>query len=226
MLTTTGALFRPFLAIFLAVVLFHEPLVSHAQQTIHVGLLTSTSGSVWVTPESSAAVDMAIADIAALGSLLPGYSLQLVRKDTQCTAGPGVKGFFELLTDTSRPVVGFVGPACSSVAKPVTQAAQLFHLISVSMGAGSMDLIDKARYPRFMRTYPNFGQVVAAPLSLAKHFGWRRMGVLTEKDASGISGIIEKTATMAAAAGIEVTTKTIIDPGLPEVVAQALYIVF
>ena len=130
--------------------------------TLNVGYLAPFSGEWKGGPGMEAGIKLALSDMNKDAALLPGHTLERVKKDTTCSKGKGVSDLFELLSDKARPIVGLIGPGCSGVAMPVSSTAGLFNLVTLSASAGSVSLSDTSSYPYFMRVVTSHGSYVPA----------------------------------------------------------------
>ena len=120
-------------------------------------------------------------DVNADPSTLPGFDLRRMTVNGGCAAAPAVKALFEMISNTSTPLVGVAGPGCSISSKAVTVTASIFNLATVSGSAGSSELSQKNLYPYYLRTVaPDIAWVPAA-VDLFAVFGWTRVAVIGER---------------------------------------------
>eukprot|EP00947_MAST-08B_sp_MAST-8B-sp1_P000913 g913.t1 len=152
---------------------------------------------------------MALEDVNARADILPSYTLERIAADSLCSAGQGLFGMFQWVSDTSRPIVGVLGPGCSSVAIPLSKTAGLFNLVSLGHAPGSITLSDKNEYPRFLRTYPHHGMMVPPAMAVIRHYKWQRIGILTERH-DVHRGITDFMVKEAFADGIEVAYQSLL----------------
>ena len=120
-------------------------------------------------------------DVNADPSTLPGFDLRRVTVNGGCAAAPAVKALFEMISNTSTPLVGVAGPGCSSSSKAVTVTASIFNLATVSGSAGSSELSQKNLYPYYLRTVAPHIAWVPAAVDLFAVFGWTRVAVIGER---------------------------------------------
>ncbi len=163
-------------------IMLHLALLScivDANTVINIGYLAPFSGAWSGGAEMEEGVKMALEDVAADPTVLPGYELRRLMRDTQCDPGLALKHLFDLL-NLHEHVLGLIGPGCSGPAKEVAGPAPLFHRVVVGQSPGTMSLSDKKRFPGFLRTYPHHGNRVPVLLRLCRFFGWTRLAVVAE----------------------------------------------
>ena len=100
-------------------------------------------------------------------------------------AGRGSTSELYVYTDKTNPVVGILGPGCSSVAVNLASTAALFNYVvfSASAGLGALGT-DKSVYPTFLRAIAGHEATFVPPImALFEHFNWKRIGIVSEMSA-------------------------------------------
>ena len=138
--------------IFLCLAMISQAYANTATQqatTIKIGGLFPLTGALSAGGvERRAAAQMAVDNINANDSLLSGYTLELVVKDTATDPANGEAMAKEL---AAAGVVGFVGAAASSVSKAIAAVAEQNKIPQISYSSSDPDLSNKTNYPYFMR---------------------------------------------------------------------------
>eukprot|EP00731_Ephydatia_muelleri_P020698 Em0013g425a len=128
------------------------------------------------------AADMAIRDINSRSGLLPGYRLMYDSvRDSQCQNDIALDAFFQGIQ--SDPVkLAVIGCGCSVATEPVAAISHHWNISQISYFSASTALSNRSRYKKYFRTNPSFVIEPPAFLSMIKHFGWRRIGFLTQNE--------------------------------------------
>lgn len=98
--------------------------------------------------ERNAAARMAVDNINANDSILNGYTLEMIVRDTQTYPTAGAAAAQEIIADGA---VAIVGAASSAVSKAVAEVAAPNKIPQVSYSSSSPELSNKTEYPYFMR---------------------------------------------------------------------------
>ncbi len=137
--------------------------------------------------EREAAFRMAIQEINANDSLLNGYKLVPVVKDTATDPSTGAQVAGEVI---SQGVVGIVGAASSSVSKAIASGpAKTNKVPQISYSSTNADLSNKSVYPYFLRVVPPDSVQGFAVANIVKEFGWKQVATLATSDDYGAGGI-------------------------------------
>ncbi|KAH3817973.1 hypothetical protein DPMN_119558 [Dreissena polymorpha] len=115
-----------------------------------LGLLPIT-GKGWVGGAAvKLPVKLALEDIRANGSILPGYNITYDFIDSQCSPGIAVYRMFEKF-HTEPPYHMVLGDGCSTGSEATSQVSYLWNLTQLSFGSSSPILSDRTRFPKFYR---------------------------------------------------------------------------
>ncbi|CAH1785979.1 unnamed protein product [Owenia fusiformis] len=131
------------------------------------------------------AVQMAIEQVNANRTLLPGYELEVIVEDTQCDMAVGTKLLFDMF-HKSPPVMLF-GGACPQVTGPLAQTTVPWEMAQLSYADTDPGLSERDRYPYFFRTVPSDIDLYPAVLALLKHYNWTRVGTIYQDSSKGYS---------------------------------------
>uniref|UniRef100_UPI00398F7BE9 gamma-aminobutyric acid type B receptor subunit 2 n=1 Tax=Pristiophorus japonicus TaxID=55135 RepID=UPI00398F7BE9 len=111
---------------------------------------------------------------------LPNTSkLVLEWYDTECDNAKGLKAFFDGIKYGPKHLMIF-GGVCPSITSIIAESLKEWNLVQLSFAATTPVLADKKKYPYFFRTVPSDNAVNPAVVKFLKHFGWRRVGTLTQ----------------------------------------------
>ncbi|KAH3769086.1 hypothetical protein DPMN_170333, partial [Dreissena polymorpha] len=115
-----------------------------------LGLLPIT-GKSWIGGGATKLpVKLALEDIRANGSILPGYNITYDYIDSQCSPGIAVYRMFEKL-HTQPPYHMLLGDSCSVCSEATSQVSHLWNLTQLSPGSSSPILSDRIRFPKYYR---------------------------------------------------------------------------
>ncbi|XP_053206531.1 gamma-aminobutyric acid type B receptor subunit 2-like isoform X2 [Panonychus citri] len=124
------------------------------------------------------AVNLALKHINADPTILSGYTLDIVPKDTECDPAVGMKAFFDMIHGDPKKLILF-GDACTSVTDPIAKASKFFNLIQLSY-ADTHPMYTSESYPNFYRVVPSEAAFNPARLALLQRFNWTKVGTLYE----------------------------------------------
>uniref|UniRef100_A0A671QWL8 Gamma-aminobutyric acid type B receptor subunit 2 n=1 Tax=Sinocyclocheilus anshuiensis TaxID=1608454 RepID=A0A671QWL8_9TELE len=80
-----------------------------------------------------------------------------------------------------KPVMIF-GGVCSSVTSILAQSLEGWNLVQLSFAVTAPSLANKRRFPNFFRTVPSGIAVNVALVRFLRHYGWSRVGTLTQRE--------------------------------------------
>uniref|UniRef100_H2ZG56 G-protein coupled receptors family 3 profile domain-containing protein n=1 Tax=Ciona savignyi TaxID=51511 RepID=H2ZG56_CIOSA len=123
------------------------------------------------------AAKMAVDDVNSRDDILPGYKINLVKKDSKCDAGLGTRKFYDLLQD-QRIFTLLTG--CSSVSTPIAESAYLWNVNVLAYGASSPALSNRSRFPSFFRTHPSANLQNPTRIKFFQMFDWKRIGIISQ----------------------------------------------
>ena len=164
---------------------------------LKVGYLVPMTGSWDIGTAMASAVPVALEEIEQRG-LFAGFSVQMIWKDSGCSAGTGLAALSDLLNEG---VDVLVGPACSVACQPTQMLAAAKNISQVricfsrkyiygflnffsrkpqiSYGCTSGSLSDKATFPTFVRTVGPYSAIIPSIISVFGIFKWSRCGVVS-----------------------------------------------
>ncbi|XP_072536021.1 gamma-aminobutyric acid type B receptor subunit 2 [Salminus brasiliensis] len=144
-------------------------------------IMPLSSGPVWgnVTAEVMPAVRLALQHLSKQPAPLRDYELQFHFADSKCDNAKALKGFFEAIFYGPKYLIVF-GGLCSSVTSTIAQSLEAWNLPQLSFAATAPAFANKRRYPNFFRVVPSDSAVNPALLKFLSHYGWKRVGTLTQ----------------------------------------------
>ena len=143
-----------------------------AAAPLKLGLLHA---SVW---EKAAACCAAAQEAAA------SVGAELLCRDTEGRAIAAVRAYEELVAWGATAVLG---PSFSSETEVVSQFATEHGVPLVSYSAEASSLSSKDVHPLVFRVNPPLTRKLQGVVALARHYGWRRLGLLHVDDAFGVA---------------------------------------
>ena len=135
-------------------------------------------GSSWNGEYVIPAARLAIDEINNNTDILPGYKLELIEANSECSRDPGLRTFVSNAIHSEHVAVAILGPGCSSSSIPIASVAGRddIRIPQLSYGATSVFLSFAHSYPYFYRTVPT-NSFTLARIKLMKEFNWKRYGV-------------------------------------------------
>ena len=130
------------------------------------------------------AVQLALDQINNRSDILRDYELILLKSDTACSSGyAAVKALVDIVrVGSDRPIVGIVGPGCTSAA--ITVAEQVsrprYSLIAITPSATSPNL-ENERYMNMFTTISSSTAYVKVYRGLMDHNGWDAVSILYDE---------------------------------------------
>ena len=133
------------------------------------------------------AIDRINNDMHLLPNLTIGYDL----RDTYNTTLYGLEEairVIRLANNDKYPLLGFVGPASTSIAFSVAAGLEQIQIPLIGYGSSSATLSDKNLFKYFLRTIPSTNLQANAMVDLVSHFGWEYVNVIFNDDEYGTPG--------------------------------------
>ncbi|KAK3125186.1 hypothetical protein QOZ80_7BG0601450 [Eleusine coracana subsp. coracana] len=131
------------------------------------------------------AIELAVADINADPSILPGTKLSVLMQDTNCS---GFVGTIEALQLLAKGVISVLGPQSSAIAHVISHAVNELHVPLISFAASDPTL-SFLEYPYFVRaTLSDYYQMVAIA-SILNQYQWKEVIAIYVDDDYGRGGI-------------------------------------
>lgn len=189
-----------------------NPEVVTPNHTITVAVLTDISSSLYSTTgyENLAAARLAIEDINADKSFLPGYHFDMLFKDDGCDMEVGLKALTNAYdNDENKKINAVIGISCSVVCELAGYlcATDQWNIPVVSHSCSSDDLSKTDKYPTFARLSLSVFKYTNAIIAVCKKFEWTKVGLMvnnidwyvktagkmkelmTDKEKNGVYGI-------------------------------------
>ncbi|XP_062188133.1 glutamate receptor 3.4-like [Phragmites australis] len=131
------------------------------------------------------AIELAVADVNADPSILPGTKLSVLMQDTNCS---GFVGTIDALQLLAKDVISVLGPQSSSIAHVISHAVNELHIPLISFAASDPTL-SSLEYPYFVRaTLSDYFQMDAIA-SIISQYQWKEVITIYVDDDYGRGGI-------------------------------------
>nr|CAB3471187.1 unnamed protein product [Digitaria exilis] len=131
------------------------------------------------------AIELAVDDVNADGTVLAGTNLSLVAQDTNCS---GFIGTIEALRLMEKNVVAVIGPQSSGIAHVISHVVNELHVPLLSFAATDPTL-SASEYPYFLRTTTSDYFQMNAIASIVEYYQWKRVTVIFVDDDYGRGGV-------------------------------------
>ena len=129
------------------------------------------------------AAQLALDQINNSSDILRDYELILLKSDTACSDGyEVVKALINIVRVSDRPIVGIVGPGCTSAAIAVAEQVSRpqYSLIAITPSATSPNL-ENAKYKNTFATISSSTAYVKVYRALMDHNGWNAVSILYDE---------------------------------------------
>ncbi|XP_070572314.1 atrial natriuretic peptide receptor 1-like [Ptychodera flava] len=173
-------------------VFFLSLVAGSASTVLKLGLLIPWEQSpdrLYSGQTSAGAATVATETINTNSSLLPGITLEVVWRDTQCDSKVAMVAAFQLLQEEN--VSAYIGPPCAQPASTVAMMASIFNLPVVSWHANNEALRDKTVYTTLARTYAPASKFTQAFLSMFLFYEWNIVGAIAVSQNECVYGLDE-----------------------------------
>ncbi|KAE8773691.1 Glutamate receptor 3.4 [Hordeum vulgare] len=131
------------------------------------------------------AIVLAVADVNADPTLLPGTKLSLLMQDTNCS---GFVGTIEALQLLAKDVIAVLGPQSSAIAHIISHAVNKLQVPLISFAASDPTL-SSLEYPYFVRATQSDYYQMSAVASIISQYQWREVIAIYVDDDYGRGGI-------------------------------------
>ncbi|KAF7000688.1 hypothetical protein CFC21_016540 [Triticum aestivum] len=131
------------------------------------------------------AIELAVADVNADPTLLPGTKLSLLMQDTNCSCFVGTIEALQLL---AKDVIAVLGPQSSAIAHIISHAANKLQVPLISFAASDPTL-SSLEYPYFVRATQSDYYQMSAVASIISQYQWREVIAIYVDDDYGRGGI-------------------------------------
>ena len=133
------------------------------------------------------AIDRINNDMSLLPNLTIGYDVRDTYNSTLYGFEEAIRAII-LANYDKYPLLGFVGPASTSIAFSVAAGLEQIQIPLISYGSSSGTLSDKNLFEYFLRTIPSTNSQAKAMVDLVSHFGWEYVSVIFNDDDYGTPG--------------------------------------
>ncbi|KAF7008214.1 hypothetical protein CFC21_023039 [Triticum aestivum] len=131
------------------------------------------------------AIELAVADVNADPTVLPGTKLSLLMQDTNCS---GFVGTIEALQLLAKDVIAVLGPQSSAIAHIISHAVNKLQVPLISFAASDPTL-SSLEYPYFVRATQSDYYQMSAVASIISQYQWREVIAIYVDDDYGRGGI-------------------------------------
>ena len=170
---------------------------------IKLGVSIPWSGTNWDAGRRFASgILIAVDRINNDPTLLPGYNVTFVWKDSKCEESVSLTVAVDMYMLVKPALHALIGPACSDGCKAVGYLANHWNVPIISYGCGSEELSNKAKFPTFVRTVGVYSKSGDIFVQLMKWYSWHRIAILTPTSAiwtsimNGVRREVEKNKNM------------------------------
>lgn len=167
--------------------IFEPPAVEGGRRKLYLVLMAPFPGPSKPSWEAghrvAPAVQLALDQINNSSVILQDYELILLKSDTACSDGYAVvKALINIVRVSDRPIVGIVGPGCTSAAIAVAEQVSRpqYSLIAITPSATSPNL-ENATYMNTFATISSSIAYVSVYRALMDHNGWNAVSILYDE---------------------------------------------
>jgi len=157
--------------------------VTTPNHTIYLAVLTDISSSLYATTgyENLAAARLAIEDINADKTFLPGYHFDMLFKDDGCDMEIGLKALTNAYdNDENKKIHAVIGISCSVVCELAGYlcSSDQWNIPVVSHSCSSDDLSKTDKYPTFARLSLSVFKYTKSIIAICNRFNWIKVGLM------------------------------------------------
>ncbi|XP_055066362.2 gamma-aminobutyric acid type B receptor subunit 2 [Misgurnus anguillicaudatus] len=156
-------------------------LVRHQLPVLWIMPVNGEPGKDNITAEVLPAVQLALQHLSEQPPPLGNYELQLHLTDSECNNAKALKAFFDATFYGPKPLMIF-GGVCPSVTSLIAQSLEAWNLAQLSFAVTAPSLANKRRFPNFFHVVPSDSAVNLALVRFLRHYGWNRVGTLTQNE--------------------------------------------
>ena len=161
----------------------------------------------WIAGAAALAVEQVNAD----KTLLPGHMLEYSSADSGCSAQQGLEALGQLLGGESR-IDAVIGPGCNAACEVTSYLSSGQKIPQISYSCTSPTLSDKTKFALFSRTVASDTSIGPALLAMMMHYKWTDIVMLTSTDAVYITSGLWLTKLLEAS-GMKVFKPAAFEPG-------------
>ena len=144
-----------------------------------MGLYPHTGG--WTLPLSPLSAKMALQHINSREDLLPGYTLNVEWRNSDCSDKIAMESFINSLI-SNRTYIGVFGPGCSVPAVAIANISPAYGLITLTYSAASPSLEDTKRFKYFIRGGLSDTNIAAGRINFIEHYMWTRVAIINQQE--------------------------------------------
>ena len=144
-----------------------------------MGLYPYTGG--WTLPLAPTCSNMALDHINSREDLLPGYTLHVEWRNSDCSDTVALESFINSLT-SNRTYIGVFGPGCSVPAVIIASISPAYSLITLSYSAASPSLEDTARFKYFIRGGLSDANIAVGRINFIDYYKWTRVAIISQQE--------------------------------------------
>ncbi|CAL5035585.1 unnamed protein product [Urochloa decumbens] len=132
------------------------------------------------------AIELAVDDVNAEGTVLSGTKLNMVTQDSKCSGFLGTIEAFQLM---EKNVVAVIGPQSSGIGHVISHVVNELHVPLLSFAATDPTL-SASEYPYFLRTTISDYFQMNAVASIVDYYQWKRVTAIFVDDDYGRGGVL------------------------------------
>ena len=144
-----------------------------------MGLYPHTGG--WTLPLTLISSKIALEHINSREDLLPGYTLHVEWRNSDCSDTVALESFIKSLT-SNRTYIGVFGPGCSAPAVIIASISPAYGLITLSYSASSPSLEDTARFKYFIRGGLSDANIAVGRINFVDYYKWTRVAIISQQE--------------------------------------------
>ncbi|TVT97503.1 hypothetical protein EJB05_57250 [Eragrostis curvula] len=153
------------------------------QREVAVGALFTYNSTIGRA--ARLAMELAVDDVNADSTVLPGTTLNLITQDTNCS---GFLGTIEALQLMEKNVVAVIGPQSSGIGHAISHVVNELHVPLLSFAATDPTL-SASEYPYFLRTTISDYFQMHAVASIVDYYQWKQVTAIFVDDDYGRGGV-------------------------------------
>jgi gamma-aminobutyric acid type B receptor len=149
--------------------------------SLYFGLLQSFGGT-YDGSGSIPGIQLALDNINEAQTLLPGYTLQFVLRDSFCEHTTALESLHRLLFEKQRTMIAMMGSGCSLATEPTAEIDHYYNLTHISCVSSSILLSNRTRYRAYFQMLPSEADISAAIYGAIQAYGWGYLAIITQNE--------------------------------------------
>jgi gamma-aminobutyric acid type B receptor len=126
-------------------------------------------------------VELALDTINNDSSILPGYTLHYVLRDSFCERTTALQSLHRLLFED--PVkIAIMGSGCSPATEPTAEIDHYYNLTHISCVSSSIALSNRTRYRAYYQMLPSESDIATAIFGAIREYGWGYIAIITQNE--------------------------------------------